>query len=56
MKSVMVFDSKDSQKETERKWIEWNQHKSAVGDKYVPTAQETRNYLADQKNEGRRYA
>ncbi|MUV38142.1 hypothetical protein JNUCC1_01973 [Lentibacillus sp. JNUCC-1] len=42
MKSVMVFDSKDSQEETERKWIEWNRHKSAVGDKYVPTAEETK--------------
>ncbi|MGJ9460677.1 hypothetical protein [Oceanobacillus sp. CF4.6] len=56
MKSVMVFDPKDSQEETNRKWMEWNQHKSAVGDKYVPTAQETRKYLAVQKNEGRRYA
>ncbi|WP_175618796.1 hypothetical protein [Virgibacillus halodenitrificans] len=42
MKSVMVFDPKDSQEETERKWVEWNQHKSAVSDKYVPTAEETK--------------
>lgn len=47
MKSVMVFDPKDSQEETECKWIEWNQHKSAVGDKYVPTAKETRKSLIE---------
>jgi len=28
MKSVMVFDPKDSVEETEKKWIEWNYHKS----------------------------
>ncbi|SET76580.1 hypothetical protein SAMN05216389_12613 [Oceanobacillus limi] len=42
MKSVMVFDPKDTQEETNRKWIEWNQHKSAVQDKAVPGAEETR--------------
>ncbi|WP_176481825.1 hypothetical protein [Paucisalibacillus globulus] len=47
MKSVMVFDPNDSQTETERKWIEWNQHKSAVQDKAVPTAEETRRYLQE---------
>lgn len=56
MKSVMVFDPKDSREETNRKWVKWNQHKSAVGDKYVPTAQETRKYLAIQENKGRRYS
>lgn len=56
MKSVTVFDPKDSQEETNLKWMEWNQHKSAVGNKYVPTAQETRNYLAVQENKGRRYS
>ncbi|MEN2765656.1 hypothetical protein [Ornithinibacillus xuwenensis] len=47
MKSVMVFDPKDSQAETERKWVEWNQHKSAVQDKAVPSAEETRKYLQE---------
>ncbi|MGJ9460313.1 hypothetical protein [Oceanobacillus sp. CF4.6] len=46
MKSVMVFDPKDSQQETEEKWVDWNMHnKSAVGDKAVMTAAETREYL-----------
>lgn len=26
MKSVMVFDAKDSKEETAQKWIEWNRH------------------------------
>jgi len=30
MKSVMVFDPKDSKEETEQKWIEWNRHKNDV--------------------------
>ncbi|MEN1968991.1 hypothetical protein WMZ97_13070 [Lentibacillus sp. N15] len=45
MKSVMVFDPDDSQEETERKWVEWNLHKSSVQDKAVPNAEETRKYL-----------
>lgn len=28
MKSVVVFDPKDSEEETEQKWLEWNHHKS----------------------------
>jgi len=28
MKSVMVFDPKDSEEETENKWVEWSHHKS----------------------------
>lgn len=56
MKSVMVFDPRDSQGETERKWMKWNQHKSAVGDKYVPTAEETKKTLIEQERQGRRYA
>jgi len=56
MKSVMVFDPKDSQEETERKWIEWNQHKSAVADKYVPTAEETRKRLIEQERYNRKFA
>lgn len=46
MKSVMVFDPKDSQQETERKWVEWNEHKSAVQDKAVPNAEQTRRLLS----------
>ena len=46
MKSVMVFDPKDTQQETEQNWVDWNFHnKSAVGDKAVMTAEETRAYL-----------
>jgi len=56
MKSVMAFDSKDSQEETERKWVDWNQHKSAVGDKYVPTAEETKKRLIEQERQSKRYA
>src|SRR5699024_10341924 len=56
MKSVIVFESKDSQEETERKWAEWNEHKSAVGDKYVPTAEETKKRLIEQERPSRRYA
>ncbi|HLS08133.1 MULTISPECIES: hypothetical protein [Lentibacillus] len=56
MKSVMVFDPKDSQVETDRKWREWMEHKSSVGDKYVPTAAETRKYLNELENRKQRYA
>src|SRR5699024_5379638 len=56
MKSVMVFDPKDSQEETERKWLVWNQHKSVVGDKYVPTAEETREKLMEQGSYNRKFA
>lgn len=48
MKSVMFFDPKASREETDRKLIEWWNHNksSAVADKFVPGAEETRNYLA----------
>lgn len=47
MKSVMIFDPKDSDEQTANKFISWikNNHKSAVGDKYVPTAEQTRAML-----------
>ncbi|WP_088051863.1 hypothetical protein [Virgibacillus dakarensis] len=45
MKSVMVFDPRDSKKETDRKWRVWMEQKSSCGDKYVPTVAETRKYL-----------
>ncbi|MEN2468137.1 hypothetical protein [Ornithinibacillus sp. JPR2-1] len=47
MKSVMIFDPKDTQTETERKWLEWNEYKSAVQDKAVPNVEETRKYLQE---------
>jgi hypothetical protein len=47
MQSVMVFDPKDSQAETKRKWDEWQNYKSAVQDKAVPTAEETRRFLRE---------
>ncbi|MFD2658041.1 MULTISPECIES: hypothetical protein [Bacillaceae] len=56
MKSVMVFDPKDSQEDTEHKWMEWNRHKSAVSDKYVPTAEETKKRLIEQERHNKRYA
>lgn len=48
MKSVMVFDPKDSREKTDRKLLEWWNHNqsSAVADKFVPGVEETRNYLA----------
>lgn len=53
MKSVMIFDPKDSQAETERKWLQWfddtRPHKSAVGDKAVMTVEETRRYLMERE-------
>ncbi|WP_373892959.1 hypothetical protein [Virgibacillus sp. CBA3643] len=54
MKSVMVFDPKDNQKETDRKWQEWMEQKSSVGDKYVPTVAETRKYLNEPENRKQR--
>jgi len=56
MKSVMVFDPKDSEMETDRKWREWTQNKSSVGDKYVPTVAETKKYLNELENRKQRYA
>jgi hypothetical protein len=47
MKSVMIFDPKDTDEQTSNKWIDWNRHKSAVTDKYVPSAAETRKMLYD---------
>lgn len=41
MKSVMIFDPKDSDEQTANKWIDWNRHKSAVADKHVPNKAET---------------
>lgn len=46
MKSVMVFDAIDSDVETANKWINWLRYnKSAVADKNVPGAEETRKML-----------
>ncbi len=50
MKSVMIFDPNDTDEQTNAEWARWWQdNKSAVGDKNVPNAQETQEYL-------RRYA
>lgn len=53
MKSVMIFDPKDSDEETVTKFANWmrDNHYSAVGDKAVPNAEETRAYLANQRRE-----
>lgn len=47
MKSVMIFDPKDTDEQTANKWINWTRDNgiSAVGDKNVPNAEETRKYL-----------
>ena len=45
MKSVMIFDPKDTDEQTANKWIDWNRNKSAVADKHVPNAEETRKML-----------
>ena len=46
MKSVMIFDPKDTDEQTATKWMDWNRNKSScVGDKAVPNAEETRMYL-----------
>lgn len=42
MKSVMVFDSNDTDTQTANKWINWiRDNKSAVGDKAVPNKAKT---------------
>lgn len=46
MKSVMVFDSADTDEQTANKFIEWRRDNSSIGDKYVPNAVETRKMLA----------
>lgn len=48
MKSVMIFSPDDTQEETDKRWEKWlrdNNQVSAVGDKYVPNAAETRRML-----------
>lgn len=46
MKSVVIFDPKDSDEQTANKFIDWlRNNQSAVGDKYVPTAKQTRAML-----------
>jgi len=48
MKSVMIFDPKDSDEETANKFIGWLRHnKSSVGDKHVPNVVETQKYLRE---------
>ena len=47
LKSVMIFDPKDSEEETANKFIDFirDNHTSAVGDKAVPNAEKTREML-----------
>ncbi|WP_162880699.1 hypothetical protein [Paraliobacillus sediminis] len=49
MKSVIYFDPKDSIGDRNRKFNEWmdRNHNSAVADKAVPNAKETRKLLAN---------
>ena len=48
-KSVMHFDPKDSDEQTVTKFAEWLRDNkiSAVGDKYVPNAEETQKMLRE---------
>lgn len=47
MKSVMVFDPKDTEEQTANKWMDWTRNKrSSIADKAVPNAEETRKYLS----------
>jgi len=54
MKSVMVFEPRDTDEQTVTKWMNWNRNKSSyVGDKAVPNAEETRMHLRKyEKQEG----
>lgn len=45
MKSVMVFDPKDTDEQTATKFADWIRDNSAVGDKAVPNAEQTRKLL-----------
>lgn len=47
MKSVMIFDPKETREERMKKFSEWRNQNgmSAVGDKAVPNAEETRKML-----------
>jgi len=47
MKSVMVFDPKDTDEQSATKFADWIRDNSAVGDKYVPGVEETREYLKE---------
>lgn len=51
MKSVMIFDPSDNDEETVTKWMNWmRDNKSAVADKHVPNAEDTRKYLSELKS------
>lgn len=51
MKSVMVFDPQDTDEQTATKFVDWiRDNKSAVGDKAVPNAEQTRIYLNKRKS------
>ncbi|MBT2215864.1 hypothetical protein KK120_08880 [Virgibacillus dakarensis] len=47
MKSVMVFDPKDTDEQTATKFMDWmRDNKSAVQDRAVPNAEQTRKLLS----------
>lgn len=46
MKSVMIFDPKDSDEQTANKWINWTRDNNI---NRVPNAEETREYLGRYK-------
>lgn len=52
LKSVVMIDARDTRDERLTKFSEWltDNKPSAVGDKYVPDADETRAYLERLKN------
>lgn len=47
MKSVLIINAAESDEQTANKWIKWTRDNgiSAVGDKHVPNAEETRRML-----------
>lgn len=47
MKSIVYFDPDDTQEERIEKFVEWyvDNHESAIGDKYVPGVEETKEML-----------
>lgn len=51
MKSVMVFDPADTDEQAMTKFMDWKRDNSSVGDKAVPNAEKTREYLNRYKRE-----
>lgn len=52
MKSVMIFDPKDSDEQTATRFMDWQRNKrSSVADRAVPNAEDTQKYLNRHKKE-----